>query len=47
MTNWGEVTAVFGGRFDPIHNGHLAAINGLFEEPGSNRLSHQPRIVSS
>jgi nicotinate-nucleotide adenylyltransferase len=46
MTKWGEVTAVFGGRFDPIHNGHLVAIRGLFEEPGIKRALVLPTPAS-
>ncbi len=31
---WHEVTAVFGGRFDPPHLGHREAVRGLFKNPG-------------
>jgi nicotinate-nucleotide adenylyltransferase len=31
---WNEVTAVFGGRFDPPHLGHREAVRGLFRNPG-------------
>src|SRR3954447_542478 len=35
---WSEVTAVFGGRFDPPHLGHREAVRGLFEYPGVRRV---------
>src|SRR3954447_18077682 len=35
---WSEVTAVFGGRFDPPHLGHREAVRGLFERPGVSRV---------
>ncbi|MBC7387458.1 MAG: nicotinate-nicotinamide nucleotide adenylyltransferase [Cryobacterium sp.] len=31
---WDEVTAVFGGTFDPPHLGHREAVMGLFKHPG-------------
>jgi nicotinate-nucleotide adenylyltransferase len=36
--NWNEVTAVFGGTFDPPHLGHREAVRGLFENPGVCRV---------
>jgi len=35
---WNEVTAVFGGRFDPPHLGHREAVRGLFQEPGVKQV---------
>ena len=35
---WAEITAVFGGTFDPPHRGHLEAAKGLFEAPGVQRV---------
>jgi nicotinate (nicotinamide) nucleotide adenylyltransferase len=32
------VIAIFGGTFDPPHLGHTEAINGLFDEPGFERV---------
>jgi len=35
---WSEVTAVFGGAFDPPHLGHREAVRGLFASPGVGRV---------
>lgn len=35
---WSDVTAVFGGSFDPPHRGHAEAIRGLFTRPGIQRV---------
>ncbi len=35
---WSEVTALFGGAFDPPHLGHRAAVAGLFERPGIKKV---------
>ncbi len=32
--NWSEVTALFGGAFDPPHIGHREAVEGLLKNPG-------------
>jgi nicotinate-nucleotide adenylyltransferase len=32
--HWHEVTALFGGTFDPPHLGHREAVDGLFAPPG-------------
>ncbi len=32
--NWSEVTALFGGAFDPPHLGHREAVEGLLKYPG-------------
>ena len=39
---WSDLTAVFGGRFDPPHLGHVEALNGLFETPGVARVVVMP-----
>src|SRR4051812_37133027 len=51
-TRWNEITAVFGGRFDPPHVGHREAVKGLFRSPGvkeviilpSGNSPHKPSI---
>ncbi len=35
---WSQVTAIFGGTFDPPHLGHTKAILGLFENPRVGRV---------
>lgn len=32
--HWNEITAIFGGLFDPPHLGHREAVRGIFENPG-------------
>lgn len=36
--NWHEVTAIFGGTFDPPHIGHREAVQGLFKDPGVKQV---------
>lgn len=51
---WNEVVALFGGRFDPPHLGHLEAVLGLFKFPGvretwvlpSPSPPHKPAVAS-
>ena len=38
LPRWAEVTAVFGGAFDPPHLGHREAVRGLFQAPGVGRV---------
>jgi nicotinate-nucleotide adenylyltransferase len=38
VVRWEEVTAVFGGTFDPPHLGHREAVQGLFENPGVRQV---------
>lgn len=40
--NWSEVTAIFGGTFDPPHLGHTQAVQGLFEKPGVKQVMIMP-----
>jgi nicotinate-nucleotide adenylyltransferase len=42
---WAEITAVFGGRFDPPHIGHREAVRGLFENPGVRAVKILPAAV--
>lgn len=35
---WSELTAVFGGAFDPPHVGHEEVVRGLFVNPGAKRV---------
>lgn len=52
---WNEITAVFGGRFDPPHLGHREAVAGLFRNPGikqavilpSAQPPHKPALAST
>lgn len=40
--NWSEITAIFGGTFDPPHLGHYEAVQGLFEKPGVKQVMIMP-----
>jgi nicotinate-nucleotide adenylyltransferase len=44
---WGEVTALFGGAFDPPHAGHREAVAGLFRAPGVRRALILPTPASA
>lgn len=52
---WSEVTALFGGTFDPPHAGHRAAVDGLFALPGVRSVRvipsaappHKPTLAST
>lgn len=52
---WNEITAVFGGRFDPPHLGHREAVRGLFKFPAvkqvlilpSGSAPHKPTLGTS
>ena len=39
---WSQVTALFGGTFDPPHLGHREAVRGLFEVPRVQRVMILP-----
>lgn len=39
---WNEVTAIFGGAFDPPHWGHIHGTAGLFNNPGIKRAVIMP-----
>jgi nicotinate-nucleotide adenylyltransferase len=51
---WNDLTAVFGGRFDPPHQGHVEAVLGLFERPGVKQVlilpsptpAHKPAVAT-
>lgn len=43
--NYSEITAVFGGTFDPPHLGHREAVLGLFENPGVCRVIVIPSAI--
>lgn len=36
--SWNNITALFGGSFDPPHLGHMLAIEGLFKNPGISKV---------
>ena len=42
---WAQVTAVFGGTFDPPHLGHREAVRGLFQRPGVKRVLILPAAI--
>ena len=42
---WAQVTAVFGGTFDPPHLGHREAVRGLFSRPGVKRVLILPAAI--
>lgn len=42
VLRWNEVTAVFGGAFDPPHWGHVHAVAGLFSSPCVKRVVVMP-----
>lgn len=39
---WRDWPAILGGRFDPIHLGHLEAARGVFQNPGVRELLVMP-----
>jgi nicotinate-nucleotide adenylyltransferase len=43
---WQEVTAVFGGTFDPPHLGHRELVAGLFKNPGVRRVLVVPSFIA-
>lgn len=42
---WHQVTALFGGTFDPPHLGHREAVRGLFRFPGVGRVFILPSPI--
>ncbi len=38
IPNWSQLTAIYGGTFDPPHLGHREAVFGLFENPGVRQV---------
>jgi nicotinate-nucleotide adenylyltransferase len=52
---WQDITAVFGGRFDPPHLGHREAVRGLFINPGIKQViivpsaspPHKPAVANA
>jgi len=43
--DWAEITALFGGTFDPPHIGHREAVQGLFSAPGVKRVIVLPTAL--
>lgn len=46
MVRWHQVTALFGGAFDPPHRGHREAVAGLFRAPGVRRVQVIPTALA-
>lgn len=42
---WSSITAVFGGTFDPPHLSHRHAVEGLFKNPGVERVLIIPAAI--
>lgn len=42
---WHQVTALYGGTFDPPHQGHALAVRGLFREPGVRQVIVLPSAI--
>lgn len=38
VPDWSQVTALFGGTFDPPHRGHVLAAQGLLKRPGVKQV---------
>ena len=45
MIRWDEITAAFGGTFDPPHRGHRIAVEGLLKDPGVRSVLVLPSPV--